>query len=299
LVDFDGDGKLDVISGSYSPGELYLFRGTGKGEFAEAEVIKDSQGRPLIAGSASAPFAVDWDNDGDLDLIIGNIDGTVSLSVNNGTRDKPAYLLPVPMRAGDKPIKLGGDAAPTVADWDGDGFPDLIVGDGSGQVKLYRGTNRMKNGTPRLMAARDLVPGNNGVTGMRMKLCVTDFNGDGKLDLLAGDIVFNTQPARTLTDEEKQQQAEVTRRYQQAMVDYQRAEIEAMGGPPRPGMSGMEIQQRQRKAADDPKVKELRAKFEEAQLAMQKYQPQTQYHGYVWYFQRRDVPAANNSAAAR
>jgi hypothetical protein len=219
-VDFDGDGKLDVISGSYSPGELYLFRGKGNGEFAKAEVIKDSYGKALNAGAASAPFAVDWDGDGDLDLIIGNIDGVVALAVNNGTRQEPVYALPVPMRAADKPIKLNGDAGPTVADWDGDGTPDLLVGDGAGQVVLYRGTNRQKNGIPRLMAGRVLVPGSNGVTGMRMKLCVTDFNGDGKLDLLAGDIVFSSARPDAVTAEERR----------------------------------------------------------------------TQYHGYVWFFARQDVP---------
>jgi len=288
-----------VISGSYSPGELYLFRGTGKGEFAAGEIIKDSSGKAINVGSATAPFAFDWDGDGDLDLIVGNIEGNVSLVVNNGTREKPVYLLPVPMRATDKEIRLSGDAGPVVADWDGDGIPDLIVGDGSGQVVLYRGTKRMKNGSPRLMPGRVLVPGSNGVTGMRMKLCVTDFNGDGKLDLLAGDILFSTPPARVLTDEEKQQQPEVTRKFQQAMTEYQRAETNAMGGLPRPGMTGAEIQELQRKAQDDPKVKELRAKFDEAREAMEKFQPQTQFHGYVWLFARRDVAAQRESAAAR
>ena len=298
-MDFDGDGKLDVISGSYSSGELYLFRGKGNGEFAEGEVIKDSTGKPLVAGSASAPFAVDWDGDGDLDLIIGNIDGVVSIAVNNGTREKPVYLLPVPMRAADKPIKLGGDAAPTVADWNADGIPDLLVGDGGGQVMLYCGTRRMKNGTPRLTAGRVLVPGGNGVTGSRMKLCVTDFNGDGKLDLLAGDIVFNAQPARSLTREEVKQQAEATRNFQQASMEYERAVTEAMGEQGLVGRSAAEIQRKRLAAENVPKVKELRAKYDEALEAMQKFQPRTQYHGYVWFFARQDVPQRASANAAR
>jgi hypothetical protein len=297
LVDLDGDGKLDVISGSYSPGELYLFRGKGNGEFAEGEVIKDSTGKALNAGSASAPFAVDWDGDGDLDLIVGNIDGVVSLAINNGTREKPSYALPIPMRAADKPIKLGGDAGPTVADWDGDGMPDLLVGDGSGQVMLYRGTNRQKNGIPRLTAGRVLVPGSNGVTGSRMKLCVTDFNGDGKLDLLAGDIVYNTQPARQLTPEQAAQQQEAMRKFQQATTEYQRAVNEAMGGPARLGASQAEVQKKMLAAENDPKVKELRAKYLEALEQVQKFQPRTQYHGYVWLFARQDAPQRASASA--
>ena len=47
-MDFDGDGTLDLISGSYDPGELYLFRGRGHGKFASSEVIKDKSGRAIL-----------------------------------------------------------------------------------------------------------------------------------------------------------------------------------------------------------------------------------------------------------
>ena len=43
-MDFDGDGTLDLVSGSYDPGELYLFRGQGRGTFAASAVIKDRSG---------------------------------------------------------------------------------------------------------------------------------------------------------------------------------------------------------------------------------------------------------------
>jgi hypothetical protein len=299
LVDFDGDGKLDVISGSYSPGELYLFRGKGNGEFAAGEVIKDSTGRALNAGAASAPFAVDWDGDGDLDLIIGNIDGQVELAVNNGTREKPEYAMPVPMRAADKPIKLNGDAGPTVADWDGDGIPDLLIGDGSGQVVLYRGTNRMKNGTPRLKFGHVLVPGSNGVTGSRLKLCVADFNGDGKLDLLAGDVIFRTPPPRALSPTERQEAAEASRKCEQLGAEYQHALNEAMGVPLPSGTSARDAQERWQRAKETPKVKALWEQYGRAQEVLEKYCPGTQFHGYVWFFARQDVPQRASANAAR
>ena len=47
-MDFDGDGILDLVSGSYDPGELYLFRGLGKGQFAAREVIRDRSGKPIL-----------------------------------------------------------------------------------------------------------------------------------------------------------------------------------------------------------------------------------------------------------
>src|SRR5262249_34501413 len=48
FVDFDADGKLDFISGSYDPGECYLFRGLGRGKFSERETIVDITGKPII-----------------------------------------------------------------------------------------------------------------------------------------------------------------------------------------------------------------------------------------------------------
>ena len=47
-MDFDGDGIEDFISGSYDPGDLYLFRGLGKGEYAAAENLVDKAGTHLV-----------------------------------------------------------------------------------------------------------------------------------------------------------------------------------------------------------------------------------------------------------
>jgi hypothetical protein len=99
-VDFDGDGTLDLISGSYDPGELYLFRGQGRGEFAASEVIKDKGGQPIlkvpgqknkVESFGSWTALVDWDDDGDLDILVGTFEGLIFLRRNEGTRTKPVY----------------------------------------------------------------------------------------------------------------------------------------------------------------------------------------------------------------
>ena len=46
-MDFDGDGINDVISGSYSPGNIYLFKGRSDGTFAPGEVISNAAGKPI------------------------------------------------------------------------------------------------------------------------------------------------------------------------------------------------------------------------------------------------------------
>ena len=104
-MDFDGDGHLDILSGSYWPGEIWLFRGKGGGGFEKGGALEDSVGGKLHAGPpwkdkdtpemdslAAAPFAYDHDGDGDLDLLVGQFNqGKLRIYRNTGTNEKPAY----------------------------------------------------------------------------------------------------------------------------------------------------------------------------------------------------------------
>ena len=47
-MDYDNDGILDFISGSYDPGDTYLFRGLGDGRYAAVEKIVDKAGVPIV-----------------------------------------------------------------------------------------------------------------------------------------------------------------------------------------------------------------------------------------------------------
>ena len=179
-MDLDGDGKRDVISGDW-PGNVNLFRGTDQG-FAPAERLKDAMGRDLEAGSASAAFAVDWDGDGDLDLVVGNIDGEVLL-----WRDlRPQGAKQAAWNKEARPLaKVDGDAGPCVADWDGDGDQDLIVGGADGAVRLF--ANQAGPGKPPALGKAQVLVKASAPSGGRAKPCVADWDGDGDLDLLVGD----------------------------------------------------------------------------------------------------------------
>lgn len=120
-MDYDDDGILDFISGSYDPGDVYLFRGLGDGEYAKVETILDEDDQPLVhhpvefaeyarltsevgpgsdsdeatsarvASFGSWPAAVDWDDDGDLDMLIGDFGGGIYLRKNIGSRSEPIF----------------------------------------------------------------------------------------------------------------------------------------------------------------------------------------------------------------
>jgi len=182
---------------------------------------------------AAVPFVYDHDGDGDLDLLVGNIQGGVLLIPNEGTAKKFSFngSKRRPLEAGGKPVKVEGDSGPVIADWDGDGLPDLLVGSGDGSVWWYRNTG--KKGAPDYAAGRELLPKSSRgydkpvkhgeapeSPGFRTKVHVTDWNGDGLADLLVGDIWYEAAAPVKLTpeqtarrDELKKKQTELNREY--------------------------------------------------------------------------------------
>ena len=147
-MDLNGDGHRDVITGCW-PKKLYIFAGDGDGGYRAPTPILDKDGKPIMPGSASTVFAADWDEDGDLDLITGNIDGQIQLASNEGTRQKPRFTELRRLTTTAGLIRLpNGDSTPCVADWDGDGRLDILSGSGAGSVHWFRNTGT--KGKPRL-----------------------------------------------------------------------------------------------------------------------------------------------------
>jgi hypothetical protein len=296
LVDLDRDGRTDIISGSW-PGEIYFFRRQSDGTFAAAEKLKDRHGKEIRVGSASAAFAVDWYGNGTMDLVIGNMLGEVYVIPNEGKGKELTFGTPRRLEAAGTPIKVSGDAAPVVADWDGDGLLDLIVGTDEGNVVWYR--NVGTRNAPKLEAARTLVAkspvGWGGDDrrgpqdwGLRVKPCVVDWSGKGRLDLLVGDFCggFNAKPSQTEAEKAEERKANdklpaLRAKWAETFKQYQQAGNEA------PGETAAAKQDRLSK--QDMLREELRRLNDELKMVQDiqsLYQPGYQYHGFVWHFQR-------------
>lgn len=194
-MDLDGDGHGDILSGSW-PGELYMFAGSEKG-FAKARKLVNLAGKVLQPGSASTVFASDWNGDGHLDLVCGNIEGQIKVYPNLGDTEKLRFDVERIIHQGNEEIRTpGGDAAPILVDWDGDEHLDLLTGSGKGDVLFYRNLGE-KGAEPKYAEPVILIRGgskNDKRPGMRTKICAYDWNKDGKLDLLVGDFGVDARP---------------------------------------------------------------------------------------------------------
>ncbi|MEM7408666.1 MAG: VCBS repeat-containing protein [Myxococcota bacterium] len=139
IGDLDADGDPDVVAGN-STGSLRYFENTGS-RIAPSFTENTGAANPfdtIGTASASAPALADLEGDGDLDLTLGAADGTLAVYRNDGTAIAPSFVEQVGNRSLFDGIDVGDDAQPGLGDFDGDGDPDVLVGEATGDVRVFR-----------------------------------------------------------------------------------------------------------------------------------------------------------------
>ena len=161
------------------------------GRFWNPETKKHTSGEGP-GGRAYSALPLDWDGDGDLDLVVGIDNGNLVLRINEGTTTKPAYATETSaiLAGGEQASVPGGYAMPVAADWDGDGRIDLLSGNKKGTVYWFRNVGDHEF---ELAAPQAITTGTSSAISsptspaFRIQVDVADFDGDGDLDLLVGD----------------------------------------------------------------------------------------------------------------
>jgi len=178
--DMDGDGDLDLLVGE-KQGQIAFIENIGTPK-KPVWNLKSKSFFQIDVGSNSVPRLFDIENDGDLDLLIGNFAGRVILYVNDGKKNEPHFSVQS-TRFGS--AKVGRNAVPTFFDWNQDKFPDMLVGANNGKVQLFLSPGKTgDNNTPWQIHDKAFFTFN------VYSLChplISDFNGDNKLDLLLGN----------------------------------------------------------------------------------------------------------------
>ncbi|HAW50695.1 TPA: hypothetical protein DCX16_07085 [bacterium] len=194
VFDVDEDGLIDLVCGNES-GEVWFFRNIGRKDMP----IFASGTHTLVGtitldvGQNAKPFIVDWDNDGNKDLIVGNVFGNVWVFIATRTDTGafvPTYKFEERAKVSGSEIDVGFYASPFVINWDRSGGYDLLVGAGSGEIFLFINTKMADSEPPDFNAIQKIgIQGGPEAldVGEYSKPQVVDWNNDGKKDLIVGD----------------------------------------------------------------------------------------------------------------
>jgi len=192
LGDLDGDGDLDLVSGTYFYGLFRYFENIGSATspaFAQRTGAADPFDG-LSIGRYSAPALGDLDGDGDLDLVAGAYDGSFFYFENTGSAASPAFAA----RTGNaNPLDgedVGFRSAPTLGDIDGDGDLDLFSGEEDYTLAYFENTGSAASAAfVKRTGAQDPLDGQ--VFQLQPAPSLGDLDGDGDLDLVADAYTFS------------------------------------------------------------------------------------------------------------
>ena len=144
FTDVNNDGVDDLLVSPFDPDPmasvgmesvwLYLNHGTNENPDFQLYTKSFLQETMIDVGKGAYPKFMDWDADGLLDLLVGDINGRITVFRNVGSAYQPAFV-----QMNDVSWVDLGWSAQCYFDVDQDGLLDLVEGNASGKLALYHG----------------------------------------------------------------------------------------------------------------------------------------------------------------
>lgn len=214
LIDWDGDGLLDIVSGDAS-GFLWFIKNTGSNltpvwqpavkMLANNNIVRHQAG---FTGSIQGPnerrwgytqpSVVDWNGDGLLDIVCNDITGSYCVYLNSGTAGTPVLSSPQPLILNNEKFVGAWRSKPAILPsiffengGKQGGLAPMLAINNKGELCLYHRNaerpNELKKQQQLFSVDNKLIKivGEAGNEG-RATLNICDFNGDGKWDILFG-----------------------------------------------------------------------------------------------------------------
>lgn len=205
FADFNGNGLPDLILGDFLD-KFTFFENVGtrtEPKYAQGRHLKNQGEVIKMDLQMIQPSAIDWDGEGNIDLIVGDEDGRVAFMKNTGrlVDGVPEFEPPVYFQQQADEVKIGALATPFAYDWNGNGLQDLIVGNTAGYLMLVEnlGGYPPKWDAPKYLEAdgeviRILAGENGSIQGPAEAkwgytvLSIADWNGNGLPDIIVNSI---------------------------------------------------------------------------------------------------------------
>jgi hypothetical protein len=195
--DYDGDGWVDIFVANDAM-ENYLYRNNGDGTFTdvalEAGVAFSASGD--ASSSMGGDFG-DFDNDGDLDLLVPDMSfNNLYLNVGNGFFEDVTAFVGLAEPSGQY-VSWGGD----FGDFDNDGYLDILISNGDAHRLDTMETLLLLNvpgpqGTRMFRDVNDLSGPWFRQKSVARGLAVADYDNDGDLDFFILNLDRTSQLVR-------------------------------------------------------------------------------------------------------